>query len=117
LTWRSLPLSENFFAKFLAELLFHWLNRAFILFDSSLPCGRLVLVGIKRVDLSEGVESVVYFETITLLWCQKSQKLIMLRTKLENHVDPNYNVLKVIVQEGLALPLMLFILGFPEISS
>ena len=41
----------------------------------------------------------------------------MLRTKFEDHIDSNYNILEVVVHERLALPLMLFVLGFPEISS
>jgi hypothetical protein len=55
----------------------------------------LILVGVERVDLSEGVEGAIDIQTFLFLWGKQTKKFIMLGAKLEDLIDTNDHVVQV----------------------
>lgn len=110
-------LREVLLAELVADLALHGLHNGLVLLHGGVPLGRLELVRVERVDLAEWVEGRMHLETISLLLSEEPQQLVMLRPQLEDLADSDDDVLQVGVFEGLAVPLMRFILCAPKLPS
>jgi len=94
LRWSKL-LWEYLLSKLLADLFLHWLQDPLILILSLDPVLCLILIRVEGINLSEWVEGAIDIEPLLLFWRQKSDELVMLRTKLKDFVDSNDHIVKV----------------------
>lgn len=77
----------------------------------------MVLVGIEGVYLAERVKRLSYVEPLPLLWSEEPKKLVVLGSKFKNGANSDYYVVEVGFIEGFTLPLVLFTLYFPKLTS
>jgi len=116
LSWRGLSFSKYLFAQLLANFFFHWFQDAFIFLYGSAPSRSLVFIGVETVYFSERIERRRHLESVTFFLGKKSQQFVVLGSQLEDRTNADDDILKIRVVEGLAIPLVLLRLAFPEFS-
>jgi len=103
--------------KFRANFLLNTFHFFLIFFVSALPSYDLVLVSVKCIDLTKRVKRLTDVKPLALFWGKKPEKFVVLGSKLENGANSDNYVVEVSVVEWFTLPLMLFALNFPKLTS